>query len=77
MVSDSTRTVSAPVGAMFRYAAGAQYQWNEHLTTGLSYELLWEGKLSLSQSRLLPTTVAGQFANTLINFFAHNLGYRF
>jgi long-chain fatty acid transport protein len=77
MVTDSTRTVSAPVGAMYRYGAGAQYQWNEHLTTGLSDEFQWQGKLSLSQSRLSRTTLSGQFANTLINFFSLNLAYRF
>jgi long-chain fatty acid transport protein len=78
MVSDSTRTVTAPVGAMYRYGAGAQYQWTEHLATGLSYEFMWEGKLSLSQSRgLTNTTTSGQFTNTLINFFSLNLIYAF
>ncbi len=74
MVSDSQRTVSAPVGAMYRYGAGAQYQWNEHLTTGLSYELMWEGKLPLAQSK--DTVISGQFTNTLINFFSLDLVYR-
>jgi long-chain fatty acid transport protein len=78
MVTDATRTVSAPIGAMYRYGTGAQYQWNEHLTTGISYELMWEGKLSLSQSKgTLNTTTAGQFTNTLVNFFVLNLGYTF
>jgi long-subunit fatty acid transport protein len=51
MVSDANRTVSAPVGAQYRYAGGAQYRWNEHLTTGFSYEFEWWGKLPLEQTR--------------------------
>jgi long-chain fatty acid transport protein len=77
MVTDSARTVSAPVGSMYRYAAGAQYHWNEHLTTGFSYEFLWEGSLPLEQSRRTGTTLSGQFNNTLINFFGLNLAYVF
>jgi long-chain fatty acid transport protein len=78
MVSDSTRTVMAPVGAMYRYGVGTRYQWNEHLATGLSHEFMWEGKLSLSQTKgQLSTTTAGQFTNTLVNFFSINLVYVF
>jgi long-chain fatty acid transport protein len=77
MVSDADRTVSAPVGAQYRYAAGAQYRWSEHLTTGLAYEFMWEGKMSLQQSRATGTAISGQFTNTLVNFFALNLAYVF
>jgi long-chain fatty acid transport protein len=77
MVSDGDRTVSAPVGAQYRYAAGAQYRWSEHLTTGFAYEFMWEGKMPLEQSRATGTTVSGQFTNTLINFFAVNVAYVF
>ncbi len=77
MVSDGDRTVSAPVDAMYRYAAGAQYRWSEHLTIGLAYEFMWEGKMPLEQSRQTGTTLSGQFTNTLINFFALNLAYVF
>ena len=78
MVNDSDRTVVTPLGAMYRYGAGAQYQWNEHVTTGLSYEFLWEGSLPLHQSKgLLPTVTSGEFTNTLINFFSLNLIYKF
>ena len=68
--TDSTRTVSAPVGSMYRYAAGAQYHWNEHLTTGFSYEFLWEGSLPLEQFRRTGTTLSGQFTNTLVSFYS-------
>jgi long-chain fatty acid transport protein len=78
MVNDSTRTVSAPVGSMYRYGAGAQYQWNEHWTTSFSYEFMWEGSLPLSQSRgLTGTTLSGEFTNALINFFAVSVAYVF
>ena len=77
MVTEGNRTVSAPVGAQYRYGAGAQYRWNEHLTTGFAYELMWEGKMSLQQSRSTGTALSGQFTNTMINFFALNLAYVF
>jgi long-chain fatty acid transport protein len=78
MVNDSTRSMSAPVGAMYRYGAGAQYQWNEHLKTGFSYEFMWEGSLPLSQSKgQTAITTSGEFTNTLVNFFSLNLAYVF
>lgn len=77
MVSDGDRSVSAPVASQYRYAAGAQYQWSEHLRTGLAYEFFWEGKMPLEQSRRLASTLSGQFTNTLINFFSINLAYVF
>jgi long-chain fatty acid transport protein len=78
MVTDSTRTVSAPIGAQYRYGAGTQYKWNEHLTTGFSYELMWQGDLPLTQTKGSGRDVlSGEFTNTLINFFAVNLVYVF
>src|SRR5579875_1250733 len=77
MVSDGNRTVSAPVGAQYRYAAGIQYQWTERLKTGFAYEFLWEGKMPLQQSRITGTTLGGQFTNTVINFFSLSLIYVF
>jgi long-chain fatty acid transport protein len=77
MLSDGNRTVSAPVASQYRYAFGGQYQWNEHLRTGVAYEFLWMGKMPLQQSRQTGTTLSGQFTNTLINFFGLNLAYVF
>lgn len=78
MVNDATRTVTAPVGTMYRYGTGVKYQWTERLATGLSYEFMWEGKLPLHQFKgAIPTTTSGQFTNTLVNFFSLNLIYTF
>ncbi len=78
MVSNSNRTVSAPVGAQNRFGTGAQYRWNEHLTTGFSYEFEWWGTLPLDQTKGSGRTVlSGEFNNTLINFFALNVVYVF
>ncbi len=77
MLSDGNRTVSAPVASQYRYAFGGQYQWTEHVRTGLAYEFFWEGKMPLSQSRQTGTTVSGQFTQTLVNFFSINLAYVF
>lgn len=77
MVSDGNRTVSAPVASQYRYAFGGQYQWNEHIRTGLAYEFLWMGKMPLQQSRQTGTTLSGQFTQTLANFFSINFAYVF
>jgi len=77
MVSDGDRTVSAPVAAQYRYAGGVQYQWTEHLRTGLAYEFMWQGKMPLEQSRRTGAALSGQFTNTLINFFSLSLIYVF
>ncbi len=78
MVNDSTRTVDAPVGSMYRYGAGVSYQATEHVRTALCNELMWEGTLPLSQSKgLVNTTTSGEFTNTLVNFFSLSLPYAF
>jgi long-chain fatty acid transport protein len=77
MVSDGNRTVSSPIASQLRYGAGLQYRWTERLTTGFAYELLWEGKMPLQQSRQTGTTLSGQFTNTFISFFSLSLAYVF
>jgi long-chain fatty acid transport protein len=49
MVSDSNRTVSAPVSAQYRYGAGIQYQLNERTKLGFADEFMWQGNMPLTQ----------------------------
>ena len=78
MVSDQNRTVSTPVGAVYRFGVGAQYAIQKNLQLGLAYEFAWGGNLSVDQSRgPLAGRVAGEFQNSYINFIALNLNWVF
>jgi len=68
MVSDSTRTVTAPIGSQYRWTAGAQYALNEHDRFGFAEDFMWSGDFPLTQGRG-PNVISGQFTNTFINFF--------
>jgi long-chain fatty acid transport protein len=78
MVSDPSRSVSAPIGNQSRFGAGAQYALNESLVLGFAYELMWQGDLGLYQTSRGPVrgTVAGHFPSVNINFFSINLTWK-
>jgi long-chain fatty acid transport protein len=78
MVSDAARTVTAPVGNQYRYGFGAQYDWSESVKLGMAYEFQWQGDLSLSQGAgPVRGTVAGEFSDVFVNFFAFNMIWKF
>jgi hypothetical protein len=70
MVKDQDRTVTLPVGRMFRYGQQAERQANPKLTVAFSYELAYIGDLSPDQnSGSLAGSVVGSFPDIYINFF--------
>jgi long-chain fatty acid transport protein len=76
MVSDPSRSVSAPTGNQWRFGAGAQYALSESLVLGFAYEFMWLGNLGLYQTTLggpARGTVAGQYPSVNLNFFSINL----
>jgi long-chain fatty acid transport protein len=79
MVNESDRTVSAPIGAQYRYGLGAQYEYSKSVKLGFDYELQWWGNLSLTQGDggRARGTVSGTFADTFVNVFCANVTYRF
>ena len=77
-VDDDKRTVTIPMGEAWRFALGAQYAFNQNLSVGAAYELLWIGDMPVNQTRgPLAGTVSGEFSNSSISFFALNLSWKF
>jgi long-chain fatty acid transport protein len=70
MVKDQDRTITLPVGQMFRFGLGAEWQASPKLNVAFSYELGYTGDLPVSQNRgPLAGAVVGSFPGTYINFF--------
>lgn len=70
MVNDQDRTVTVPVGQVFRFGLGAEWQANPKLNVALSYELAYTGDMPVNQSRgPLAGTLVGSFPGTYMNFF--------
>jgi long-chain fatty acid transport protein len=48
--TEATRAIELPLGAMYRYGFGVEYQKRKNLTIGAAAELLWEGNLPVASS---------------------------
>ncbi len=72
-VSDSNRTADMPVDRQFRYAVGAQYQWNERVNIGGAFEYIDLGDARINN----PTILTGEYEDNRIFMFALNLNYEF
>jgi long-chain fatty acid transport protein len=65
MVNGANRLVLLPIGAMWHYAAGAQYAMSPTMTLSGGYEYVWLGDLPVDQDRgPLAGRVSGDFNNT-------------
>ena len=72
-VSDSNRTAYLPMDRQFRYAVGAQYQWNERVNVGGAFEYIDLGDARIND----PTILTGEYKDNRILMFALNLSYKF
>ncbi len=57
----------------FRYAVGAQYQWNERVNVGGAFEYIDLGDARIND----PTILTGEYEDNRIIMFALNLSYKF
>jgi opacity protein-like surface antigen len=57
----------------FRYAVGAQYQWNERVIVGGAFEYIDLGDARIND----PTILTGEYKDNRILMFALNLSYKF
>jgi long-chain fatty acid transport protein len=74
MVKDQDRTVTLPIGQVFRFGLGAEWQAGPTLNVAFSYELAYSGNMSVNQDRgPLGGAVVGQFPGAYINFFQVSL----
>jgi len=70
MVSDADRSIALPVGATWSFGAGAHQQVSKTFDVSYSYELKWAGDLPVDNNRgPLAGRVAGDYKNTMLNFF--------
>jgi long-chain fatty acid transport protein len=70
MVKDQDRTVTVPVGQVFRFGLGAEWQANPKLNVAFSYQLAYTGDMPVNQSRgPLAGTLVGSFPGSYLNFF--------
>jgi long-chain fatty acid transport protein len=62
MVDGANRTPTLPLGAMWRFGAGAQYAMSQTMTLSGGYEYVWIGNLPLSVTHgPLAGTVSGEY----------------
>ena len=73
MVKDQDRTVSLPLGQVFRFGLGAEWQASQTLNVAFSYELAYGGDLPVNQNRGLAGNVVGQYPSSYVNFFQVSL----
>ena len=77
-VKGANMSVACPMGETYRFGAGTQYRWNDHLSFGFSYELVWIGTLNVDQERgPLSGRIAGEYKDAAIHAFQVALRYQF
>jgi long-chain fatty acid transport protein len=77
MVDGANRTPTLPVGAMWRFAAGAQYAMSQTMTLGGGYEYIWSGNLPMDVNRgPLAGRVAGEYNNMCLQVLTLLLNWK-
>jgi long-chain fatty acid transport protein len=70
MIKTQNFTVTVPVGDVFRFGLGAEWQASPGLNVAFSYELAYGGTMPVNQNRgPLAGAVVGEFPGTYTNFF--------
>ena len=76
-VDDQYRTVTLPMGEIWRFGLGGTWTMNETMRLGLAYQLAWMGNMTVDQYRQIGTQiinrVSGDFASTAMHAIALNL----
>jgi long-chain fatty acid transport protein len=71
-VDSDDRTPDMPIDRQIRYATGAQYQWNERLSTGAQFVYADYGKAKIDNDLL-----KGDYKRNDLFFFALNANWKF
>lgn len=66
MMTDATRPVTIPLGAMTRYAVGFQYEKRKGLTLGGGFSFMWQGNLPLKPGG----DASGKYTDVSISFLS-------
>jgi long-chain fatty acid transport protein len=75
--SSKDRSPLLPLGAAFRYAAGAQYDWNKDFSVGAAYTLIDGGSAKVNREGTLTGDLEGEYDTNFIHAFNLNFVYRF
>ena len=78
-VDSENRTVMLPMGQMWRFGLGAQYQISPSLNLGAAFTFVWGGDMSVDQGTdgSLRGRVSGSYEDTWYTFANLNLTYKF
>jgi long-chain fatty acid transport protein len=69
MSTDKTRPILLPLGAMYRYGVGFEYEKRKELTLGAGLDFVWEGNLPVAPSgNALAGEVSGKYENVYFVF---------
>jgi long-chain fatty acid transport protein len=78
MVNGANRTPTLPVGAMWRFGAGAQYAMSQAVTLTGGYEYIWSGDLAMDVNRgPLAGRVAGEYDDATLQVWTLALNWKF
>ena len=73
-VENQDRPIAMPLGEIYRFGIGAQWQTSEVVTLGFAYELGYSGTIPVDQFRgQRAGRVVGSFTGSALHFFAINL----
>ena len=76
MVSAANRSIALPVAAQYKWGLGANWLMSEKVKLGFSYEIVYQGDISVSQNRgPLAGQVTGAYKDAIIHFFAFTLNW--
>ena len=77
-VDDDDRTPDLPLDRQIRYAAGADYEWDDNLTIGFAYEYMDAGDAEIDQFRgPLAGRLKGEYDTNEVHFFVFNVNWKF
>jgi long-subunit fatty acid transport protein len=78
MSSDATRPSILPVGKMYRYGAGVEYNKRDDLTIGAGLDFVWEGNVPVKESgNNLAGTVQGKYEDAYFVLASVYASWRF
>jgi len=77
-VKNKDRSVVLPMGQVWRFGLGAEWQATEKLSLGAAYEFAWLGDMPVHQGENNPLRgrVSGSFNDAWMSFFTLNLTYK-
>jgi long-chain fatty acid transport protein len=78
MSSDANRPIILPVGQMYRYGGGVEYDKSDELTIGAGLDLVWLGNVPVAEAgNDLAGTVSGKYTDAYFVFASVYANWKF